>query len=286
MSRISPLSDLAVKKVLASEENKDILAGLIEDFFDVKAEGIVIEKPYSIAICKEFADSGELTKLRETLKDIAASFNIADFVSEIQIRKTNFFDERFLYYPLERYCRNYSKAEAMKLDAGGKPIRFSSLRPVYALNILGFSHFNDDEALRILELCDQKRNKRLEKELLRIGFFELTKDTVETANQGHWRNYFLTGEAHPDAPDYIHKASQNIRYVNLSEEERDMISTMERLEANDQVEREYMRDAARAEGEQSKAMKIVKAMLGDGEPPEKIARYTDLSLEFIKTLIQ
>ena len=36
MQRISPISDLGFKKVLASEDNKDILAGLIKDFFGIK----------------------------------------------------------------------------------------------------------------------------------------------------------------------------------------------------------------------------------------------------------
>ena len=64
---------------MSSEENKDILAGLIEDFFDIKAKCLKIEKPYSIAICKELIDQGEVSKLRETLKDVAASFEVADF---------------------------------------------------------------------------------------------------------------------------------------------------------------------------------------------------------------
>ena len=41
MERILPTSDLAFKKVLASEENKDILAGLILDFFGIIAEDII-----------------------------------------------------------------------------------------------------------------------------------------------------------------------------------------------------------------------------------------------------
>ena len=58
----------------------------------------------------------------------------------------------------------------MQKDKEGNLIRYSSLKPIYALNIIGYNHFNDDEALRILELCDQKRNKRLEKELIKIAF--------------------------------------------------------------------------------------------------------------------
>jgi len=81
------------------------------------------------------------------------------------------------------------------------------LIPVYALNILGDPHFQDNDALRIFELYDPVRSKKYKKELLRIGFFELSKPNIETNNQRYWRDYFLTGEAHPDAPEYIKKAS-------------------------------------------------------------------------------
>ena len=46
MDRILPTDDLATKKVLASEENKDVLAGLIGDFFDVVVEDLTIISPY------------------------------------------------------------------------------------------------------------------------------------------------------------------------------------------------------------------------------------------------
>jgi len=169
LKRISPTGDLALKKVLASDENKDILAGLIEDFFEIKAEDIVIEKPYSIAICKEFIEGKEISKLRETLKDVAASFKTSDFVAEIQIERTQFFDERALYYPFERYCKNYSNPGTMKIGPDGKPIRYSSLRPVCALNILGYDHYDDEDALRILELYDPVRKKGLNIKLTRCA---------------------------------------------------------------------------------------------------------------------
>ena len=248
MKKIMPTSDLAFKKVMSSEENKDILAGLIEDFFGIKAKGLKIEKPYSIAICKEYVDQGEVSKLRETLKDVAATIEAADITAEIQLHKTKFFDERLLYYPFERYCQNYSMAEAMYRDAGGKLFRMSSLKPIYALNILGYTHFDDDEALRILELCDQKKNKRLDKEYVRIALFELEKSVFDTPNQEYWRDYFLTGNAHSNAPDYIKKASRVIQYANLSEEERNMISMMEKLEEYDHARMEYRYDEGVADG--------------------------------------
>ena len=249
MERISATSDLAFKKVLGSEENKDILAGFIKDFFEVEAEEIVIEKPYSVTICKEYMQQEEISRLRETLKDVAASFRTADFISELQVKKTSYYEERSLYYPLDRFVQNYSKVERMKTDSEGRPIRYSSLRPIYAMNILGYKLFEKDEdALRIFELYDPKRKKEFVNRLLRIGYFELSKANIETTNQEHWRDYYNTGKVSESAPAYIKKASEIIEYINLTEEERTMITTLERLEANEQAERYYHFIEGKAEG--------------------------------------
>ena len=120
----------------------------------------------------------------------------------------------------------------MTMDFQGRLIRYSSLRPVYSLNILGYTHFpDDDDALRIFELFDAKRNKRLKKDYLRIGYFELTKNGLETQRQHYWHDYFNTGIVGPDAPDYIRKASSIIEFSNLTEEELNMARTLEKAQA-------------------------------------------------------
>ena len=84
----------------------------------------------------------------------------------------------------------------MKQLPDGTLLRYSSLKPIYALNILGYPHFSeDDDALRIFTLYDRERKKSFDREYLTIAFFELTKNNIETANQRHWRTYFNTGEA-------------------------------------------------------------------------------------------
>ena len=290
MKNIMPTSDLAFKKVMCSEENKDILAGLIEDFFGIKAKGLKIEKPYSIAICKEFANQGEVSKLRETLKDVAATIEAADVTAEIQLRKTKFFDERLLYYPFERYCQNYSKVEAMYSGSDGKPVRMSSLKPIYAFNILGYKHFDDDEALRILELCDQKRNKRLEIEYVRIALFELEKKVFDTPNLEFWSDYFLTGNAHPNAPDYIKKASRVIQFANLSEEERKLATMMEKLEEIDLAEKAYLFEEGiakgRAKGIAKEKVNVAKNLQKMGMSLKDISKATGLTVKKLKSLRQ
>jgi hypothetical protein len=188
MQRIRPTSDLAMKKVLTSKGNEDILCGLINDFFDISAtaDEISIETPYNIEAYKEYVNKRQSRVLRQTVKDIAATLKRADFISELQVLNTNFFDERMLMYLFDRFRKNYNRSERMILNSRGKHNRYSSLIPVYSLNILGYTHYDDDEdALRIFELYDPKRNKSFGKDLVRIGVFELKKPNIETDNQRH-----------------------------------------------------------------------------------------------------
>jgi hypothetical protein len=232
MQRIKPTSDLAMKKVLTSKGNEDILCGLINDFFDISAttDEITIEAPYNIEAYKEYVNNMETRVLRQTVKDIAATLKRADFISELQISQTKFFDERMLIYLFDRFRKNYNRSGRMELDSSGKPNRYSSLIPVYSLNILGYTHYDDDDALRIFELYDPERNKSFGKDLIRICVFELPKQNIETVNQRHWRDYFLTGNVNVDAPDYIKKASRIIELDNLDEEERKMATIYELAE--------------------------------------------------------
>jgi hypothetical protein len=200
---------LGIKKVLASPGNEDILGGLIADFIGVAAEEITIKNPYNIAAYKEFAEGEEITMLRQTEPDISATFkqrranlpdNAADFISEMQIKKDRYFNKRVLKYLFDCFCANYDLAGHMEIDPDGRPNRYSSLRPVYSLNILGESYFkHDDKAFRMFDLYDPENGQYYPGRPIRFGFFELAKSGIQTANQKHWRDYFKTGRANPEA---------------------------------------------------------------------------------------
>jgi predicted transposase/invertase (TIGR01784 family) len=245
-ARISPTSDLAFKKVLASEDTKDVLAGFISDILLFTPADITLKNPYSIDIYSELLKGNDINKLRQTIKDVAASLKTLDFISEMHVRRIHFFDERVLYYPFDAFCKNYNQA-IIPNSAG--VIRYSSLKPVYSINILDFIHFKDDsDALRVLELYDPKRRKALEKKYLQIAFFELGKQNFETENQRHWRDYFKTGEVKDTAPAYIKKASEIIKFVNMREEERNMVLAYEKAQALYEAEIDYARWEGREEG--------------------------------------
>ena len=175
-------------------------------------------------------------------------------------------------------------------NSDGTPNRYSSLRPVYALHILGYTHFpkegspDDDNALHIFELYDIKNERRYKKDLLKIGFFELAKNQGLTPNQKHWHDFFNNGVVDASAPDYIKKASQVIEYTNLAEEERMVIAALERAEADRVAEIHQGFLDGQLEGQKAEKLRTARNMLNNGESVEKIQLYTGLSADFIKSL--
>ena len=308
MRYVNPTSDLAFKKVLGSNENVHILAGFIRDFFFIEPEDLVIENPYSIKAYKEQLHDKEINRLRATVSDIAATMSFADYKSELQLRRSHNFDERSLYYPLDKYVSRYKVTP-------DNPSAYARLRPVYAMNILGFNHFNEDEdALRVFELYDPTRNKKPKKSILHIGYFELSKSQVETKNQRLWQDYFLQKTLPATAPDYIRDAQQILDRANMDEEELNMITRTEYLQSIYDDQMAYATDEGRALGlaegralgleqglEQGRVLgleqgleqghsqaltDVIRRLLGRNRPLEEIIDFTGCSKEFIALVIE
>jgi len=301
IKRVLPTNNLAFRKAFATPGNEDVLQGIIRDFFEIRPEleDITIANTYDIKAYREYLNHADGTenitsKLRETIKDVAADIKIADFVAEIQVRADSYFSERSLHYACTRFSANYNRPGAMKRLADGTFLRYSSLRPVYSLNILGYPHFpGDDGALRVFTLYDRKRDRYFDREYITIAFFELSKGQVETENQRHWMAYFKTGEAPDDAPEYIKKAAQVIDMVNLTQEERDVIDQIERAEEiykntiyTAQVEGERI---GKLEGERigklEERFTVVRNALQMGIPVADISRFTGLDEGEIRKLM-
>jgi len=175
----------------------------------------------------------------------------------------------------------------------GTLIRYSSLKPVYMLNILDCPHFiGDDDALRVFSLYDRKRDKIFEIEYLTIAYFELMKEYVETANQRHWKIFLKTGEAPEDAPDYIKKAAWVIEKANLTKEEREMIDQLQKAKDiydsvlyTAQIEGEKIGAAkGKIEGELVKALTIARNALHMGMTVADISQLTGLTENEIRNL--
>lgn len=304
--KILPTNDLMFKKTFATEGNEDITIGLIKDFFGLTAKELILKTPYSIDEYMELLNKNEITVLRQTIKDIRASIITADFIAELQMKKLRYFDERFFYYLCDNYCSNYNSTEVIAakntVDNGKKKFapklnRYSSLRPVYALNILGESHYPDMYPFRIFEPYDPKRNLRPSTQLYKQAFLELSKDgALETVNQKYWRDFFISGEVADEAPGYIRRASEFLTLSNLSGKERESMKIMEKAIADYEAELEYAQyegyqqgvEVGRQQGvelglKESK-LEIARSLLAENIPIDIIRKVTELDLETIKNL--
>ena len=270
MRSVNPTNDLAFRKVFGSSENIHILAGLIKDFFFIEPTGLAIENPYSIKSYKELLKDQEVFRLRQTISDIAATMQWADYRSELQVRKDNFYDERSLYYPLNRFVSRYRVVP-------GDDSAYARLRPIYALNILGYKHFPDDEdALRIFKLYDPVRNKVYRKDLLNLGYFELLKTNVETDNQRDWQNYFLQKSLSAMAPDYIREALHIIDLSNMEEEELAVVEQIDYYRSIYDGQLAYAKDEGKIE--------MILEMLRDNVPIDTIMKYSGFTKKQIDEL--
>ena len=274
MKYVNPTNDLAFKKVLGSSENVHILGGLYKDFYFIEPKGLAIENPYSIKAYKEFLRNKEVFRLRQTISDIAATMTWADYRSELQVRKDKYYDERSLYYPLDRFISRYR-------IVAGENSGYARLRPIYSLNILGYNHFTeDDDALRIFRLYDPVRGKGAKKDLLYLGHFELLKSNVETDNQRDWQNYFLQRPLSSTAPDYIREALHIIEQSNMEEEELEMIAQLDYYQSIYDGQIEAARDEGRDEGRDE----LIRNMLKVNTPLDYIIKASGYTEEEIEAL--
>ncbi|MDR1439852.1 MAG: PD-(D/E)XK nuclease family transposase [Clostridiales bacterium] len=284
--RILPTNDLMFKKAFASEGSEDITIGLIQDFFGFAPKELVLKMPYSIDSYLELLGKNDIATLRQTIKDVRASLVASDFIAELQIRKTSHYDKRAFYYLCDDYCGNYNlKAPAGPLADAVAISRYASLKPVFMLNILGYNHYTGDErALRIFEPYDPERQLRPTEPLYRQAFFELRKAEIETENQRHWRDFFVSGEVADTAPEYIKGAGRLLAEANLSRKEKEAMDIMEKATADYEAELAYARLQGIEEGHQRGVEEMARKMLAKNIHADYVQEITGLGLEAIKDL--
>jgi hypothetical protein len=244
MAKASPTNDLMFKKTFGSIGNEDIIKGFAADFFMVTSGKIVVANPYSIEAYEELdRNGGKTTTLRETLADITFRAEVESLTTEMQVSKTDYFDRRMLYYACDKYRSEYSAQQEPELEEKQedgekeKTNRYKSLRPLYALDIIGYNYFPDDYAFHKFDLYDidhkiKFADKKTGKDLFAISCFEYKKPCVEIANHRYWQMYFQGMDIPKEAPSYIKRAEQLLDLAKLSEKERKMYAECEKRKAD------------------------------------------------------
>jgi len=264
-----PTTDLGFKKILASTDHKTITQGFIADFFglDVDVDDIRIVNPYSIQPA-----AGGLVgqrKLAETFRDITVEIANADLCLEMQVVRDASFVKRALYYLDDLYTSRYrsGRGKGRRRRRTNELDRYAVLRPTWSMNVLSQSGLECEHPYHMFQLHDVDLNESLVPELVRLGFFELSKPGA-SARLAQWRGFLTSGVAQGSDPDYLQEAASIIEYVNFSSEERHMADLHEKFIADRDAGLYWARQEGREQGLEHTAREMLRRNFSTGDVVE------------------
>ena len=161
MQFVDVKTDIAFKKIFGSEQHKEILIGLLNALLELEGDtcikDVTLKNPWQ---------PPDIPLLKETILDIKAVDNRGvSFLVEMQIRDTNFFDKRALYYTAKAYTGQIKKGE-----------NYPKLNQVIFIGILDFNSFDGDNYLTRHLILNRDTLKQ-ELRDIEFNFIELKKFT-------------------------------------------------------------------------------------------------------------
>jgi predicted transposase/invertase (TIGR01784 family) len=301
---LSVKSDLLFKRCFANAAHPEVVENFIRDVLGLDVSSITIENPYSI---EEFIDVDGNQGLRHTEVDVLVRLSDQSLVTtEIQRAPQTYYMPRSIYYLASRYTDDYGRKNFEQATVKDGSEKYSSLFPVYGINIVDFALFDDDRLRRTFSFRDDDTFEPLSQGMLHLCYIELRKELGKEApaHLRHWVDFLSDKPAGANVPDYIKQAYELVDIANLNKEERKMISAAERREQDLIGQMRWAQKVAmaegkaegraegkaegkaegRAEGEAQGLAKVAKNLLAAGMAPNEIAEVTGLSVQEIENL--
>ncbi|MGH1648726.1 Rpn family recombination-promoting nuclease/putative transposase [Enterococcus gilvus] len=232
-----PTNDLIFKKMLTSEDSANILRNFVKDLLDIEFKTLTPKETYHIDSYKKSYEHLEIGLTEVDILAVAEDGSQATI--ECQIQPHQFFQERTVFYLREAFRAPFGNRESEDFVVKNN---FSALRPAYGINIIDFHLFDkDQDALQTYRLLNKTTQRPFVggkgKELLTLCFLSLKNKNIEKDSKAyHWQYFLKTGEALQEAPAYIKEAQKKINYFKLNEEEKTMITRINKAkDINDAV---------------------------------------------------
>ena len=283
MQFVDVKTDIAFKKIFGSEQHKEILIGLLNALLELEGDtcikDVTLKNPWQ---------PPDIPLLKETILDIKAVDNRGvSFLVEMQIRDTNFFDKRALYYTAKAYTGQIKKGE-----------NYPKLNQVIFIGILDFNSFDGDNYLTrhlILNRDTLKQELRdIEFNFIELKKFTKSEEELESIIE-KWI-YFIknadnltmipkNAEAIPELNEAYKLASMNA----WTEEELDIYEYWQIRDAGDRykIQEEFEKGLEKGkiegknegwvEGKNKRNVEIAIEMIKDGESNDRIRKYTGLT---------
>ena len=285
-AHVSPTLDIMAKKIFSLPE---VTAAFIRDILELDvADAQIVEgsQPHSMAY--------EEDDLFSTAVDVRAKLHDGtEVIIEIQIRKQQYFLNRFHYYLANQLVEN-----VQKLRQQGQTHRmYEQMEPVYGIAILEKSLLLDEEAaINKYWLTNSRSGKQLKayykngkhQNLLQVAFLELdkyNKDENLTDAGRQWLEFFGNLPFTKSPSQAVAHADSLLDSSSWTKEEKTMIDERIRIQENYDMTLETAIDEAREEGLEQGRKQLVYEMVSRGMSPDLISEMTGLSIEEIKSML-
>ena len=285
-AHVSPTLDIMAKKIFSLPE---VTAAFIRDILELDvADAQIVEgsQPHSMAY--------EEDDLFSTAVDVRAKLHDGtEVIIEIQIRKQQYFLNRFHYYLANQLVEN-----VQKLRQQGQTHRmYEQMEPVYGIAILEKSLLLDEEAaINKYWLTNSRSGKQLKayykngkhQNLLQVAFLELdkyNKDENLTDAGRQWLEFFGNLPFTKAPSQAVAHADSLLDSSSWTKEEKTMIDERIRIQENYDMTMETAIDEAREEGLEQGRKQLVYEMVSRGMSPDLISEMTGLSIEEIKSML-
>lgn len=285
-AHVSPTLDIMAKKIFSLPE---VTAAFIRDILELDvADAQIVEgsQPHSMAY--------EEDDLFSTAVDVRAKLHDGtEVIIEIQIRKQQYFLNRFHYYLANQLVENVQKLR----QQGQTHKMYEQMEPVYGIAILEKSLLLDEEAaINKYWLTNSRSGKQLKayykngkhQNLLQVAFLELdkyNKDENLTDAGRQWLEFFGNLPFTKAPSQAVAHADSLLDSSSWTKEEKTMIDERIRIQENYDMTLETAIDEAREEGLEQGRKQLVCKMVSRGMTPELISDMTGLSLEEIESLL-
>ena len=285
-AHVSPTLDIMAKKIFSLPE---VTTAFIRDILELDvADAQIVEgsQPHNMAY--------EEDDLFSTAVDVRAKLHDGtEVIIEIQIRKQQYFLNRFHYYLAIQLVENVQKLR----QQGQTHKMYEQMEPVYGIAILEKSLLLDEEAAINKYWLTNSRSGKQHKayykngkhqNLLQVAFLELykyNKDENLTDAGRQWLEFFGNLPFTKAPSQAVAHADSLLDSSSWTKEEKTMIDERIRIQENYDMTMETAIDEAREEGLEQGRKQLIREMVSRGMTPDLVSEMTGLSIEEIETLL-
>ena len=274
MQRLKPLNDFIFGKTFGEKGDEEQLLSLLNAILAKTRH----KKLVKIEIVEHRTFSAEIIGDKTSILDIRAIAEDGTRINiEVQLRDYGNMDRRSFFY--------WSREFASSLDKGED---YSLLANVIAINIVNFEAVEVDDFHTVFHLWEDTHRDCMLTDALEIHFIDvkkfndLPKKDIENDSLHRWLTFFDQNISEDllkelmDMDAAIYKANEKMTFLANDKEVLRLYNMREMAQIDYNSGMKKVRD--------ERSIEIARNMKADGEPVEKIVRYTGLTKENIENL--